>query len=230
MIADAEAILDEMPDTYPTSGQALYRKGVAERMQGKYGEAITSFTDAILLLPAGESGGYAADAYLKRGMCWHKQDENRLARGDFEQAAAIDYTDPRPHMWIGFTYADEGDFRSAIDAFGEAMAKNPNASLPYINRGLSYVQLGEFQRAAENFNEAMRVEPDNPDNHVKRGRVYLMLKEYRRAFNAFDLALQRDAENIAALEGTAAALRGLGRSSAAETYEQRAADLKAKQE
>jgi tetratricopeptide (TPR) repeat protein len=227
VIADAETILDEVPDTYPVSGQALYRKGVAERMEGKYGKAITSFTDAILLLPAGESGGYAGQAYLKRGMCWHNQGEYRLARGDLEQSASMDYTDPLPHLWMGFTYAAEGDFRAAIDAFGEAIAKNPNASLPYINRGLSYVQLGELQRASENFAEAVRVEPDNPENHVKRGRVYLMMEEYQRAFNAFDLALQRDAENIRALEGTAAALRGLGRASAAETYENRVEELKA---
>jgi tetratricopeptide (TPR) repeat protein len=227
VIADAETVLDEIPDTYPTSGQALYRKGVAERMQGQYGKAITSFTDAILLLPSGESGGYAGQAYLKRGMCWFNQDENRLARGDLEQAAAMDYTDPLPHMWMGFTHAAEEDFRSAIDEFGEAIAKNPNASLPYINRGLSYVQLGEFQRAAENFAEAVRVEPDNADNHVKRGQVYLMQDNFQKAFNAFDLALQRDAENIQALEGTATALRGLGRTSAAETYQQRAEELKA---
>jgi tetratricopeptide (TPR) repeat protein len=226
VVADSEAILDEVPDTYPTSGQALYRKGVAERMQGKYGKAITALTDAILLLPAGESGGYAGQAYLKRGMCWFNQGENRLARGDLEQAASMDYSDPLPHLWLGYTFAAEKDFRSAIDAFGEAIAKNPNSSLPYINRGLSYVQLGELQRAAENFAEAVRVEPDNPDNHVKRGRVNLMMEDYQRAFNAFDLALQRDPENIAALEGAAAALRGLGRSSAAQTYEQRAEDLK----
>lgn len=229
VIADTETILDELPDTYPTSGLALYRKGVAERMQGKYGKAITSFTDAILLLPTGESGGYAGPAYLKRGMCWFNQGENRLARGDLQQAAAMDYTDPLPYLWMGFSHAAEEDYRSAIDEYGEAIAKHPNASLPYINRGLAYVQLGEFNRAAENFAEAVRVEPDNPENHVKRGRVYQMMEEYQRAFNAFDLALQRDPENIQALEGTAEALRGLGRSSAAETYERRAEELKAKQ-
>lgn len=229
VIADCEAILDEMPDTYPTSGQALFRKGVAERMQGQYGKAITSLTDAILLLPPGESGGYAAQAYLKRGMCWFNQDEFRLARGDLQQAASLDYTDPLPHLWMGFTYASEDNFRSAIDAFGEAIAKNPNASLPYINRGLAYVQLGEMQRAAENFAEAVRVEPGNADNHVKRGRVYLLMEDFKKAFNAFDLALQREEDNVQAVEGAAAALRGMGRSAAAETYENRAQQLKAQQ-
>lgn len=229
-INDADAVLAEMPEQYPISGNALYTKGVAERMQGNFGEAIKALTDAIQQLPPGESGSYASEAYRKRGICWHLQGENRLARGDFQQAAAIDYTDPLPHMWTGFTFVEEGDYRSAIDAYGEAIAKNPNFPLPYINRGLAYLQLGEYNRAADNFNEAIRVEPSNPDSHVKRGLTYMMLEDYQKALNAFDLALQYDEDNIEALEGTIEALRQLGRSSTAETYAKRIDDVKAKKD
>lgn len=226
VIADADVVLAENPEQYPLSGQALYRKGVALRMEGKYGEAIKAFTDAIQQLPSGDSGSYAAEAYQKRGICWHMQGENRLARGDFQQAASIDYADPLPHLWIGYTFAEEGDYRSAIDAYGEAIARNPSFSLPYINRGLAYVQLGEYQRAADNFNEAIRVEPDSADNFVKRGRAYMMLEEFEKAYNSFHLATLNDENNAEAFEAAAAALRQLGRASAAETYETRARELK----
>ncbi len=229
VIADANAVLAEAPDQYPLSGQALYRKGVALRMESVFGEAIKAFTDAIQQLPAGESGSYAPEAYLKRGICWHMQGENRLARGDFQQAATMDYTDPRPHLWMGFTYDEEGDFRSAIDAFGEAISKNPNFSLPYVNRGLAYVQLKEYQRAVDNFIEATRVDPTNPENHLKRAHTYMMMEEHEKAFNAYDLALQFDESNAAAFEGAARALRALGRDAAAETYESQAQKLKTEQ-
>lgn len=225
VIADADSVLEEMSDQYPISGQALYRKGVAERMQGMYGEAIKAFTDAIQQLPAGDAGSYAAEAYLKRGICWHMQGENRLARGDFQQAAAIDYADPLPHMWIGFTFAEEKDYRAAIDAYGEAISRNPNFSLPYINRGLAYVQLGEYNRAADNFNEAIRVEPNNADNFLKRGLVYMKLEEFEKAYNSFHLATLNDDENAKAFEAAAKALRELGRDTAAETYASRAREL-----
>jgi tetratricopeptide (TPR) repeat protein len=227
VIANADAVLKEVPEQYPISGQALFRKGVALRMQGKYGEAITAFTDAIQQLPAGESSGYAPEAYLKRGICWHYQDENRLARGDFQQAAAMDYTDPLPHLWTGYTYVAEDDYRAAIESFGEAISRNPNFSLLYINRGLAYVQLREYRRAADNFNEAVRVEPTNAENFVKRGRVYMLLEEYQKAYNSFHLATLRDEENAEAFEGAAEALRALGRAGAAETYEKRVEELKA---
>lgn len=225
---DADAVLAEMPDTFPVSGQALYRKGVALRMQEKYGEAIKAFTDALQLVPAGESAPYTTNAYLKRGICWFLQDENRLARKDFLLAAASDYTDPLPHMWTGFTFAAEDDFRSAIDSYGEAINKNPNFALPYINRGLAYAALDEYQRAADNFNEAILVEPSNPELYAQRGRAYMLMEEYDKAFNSFELAALNDDQNSQVFESAAETLRALGRSALAEKYEQRAQELKEK--
>ncbi|QEG33684.1 tetratricopeptide repeat protein [Bythopirellula goksoeyrii] len=225
---DADAVLSELPDTFPVSGQALYRKGVALRMQDKYGEAIKAFTDALQLVPAGESAPYTTNAYLKRGICWFLQDENRLARKDFLLAAASDYTDPLPHMWTGFTFAAEDDFRSAIDSYGEAINKNPNFALPYINRGLAYAALDEYQRAADNFNEAILVEPTNPDLYNQRGRAYMLMEEYDKAFNSFELAALNDDQNSQSFEAAAETLRSLGRNALAEKYEQRAQELKEK--
>ncbi len=226
VIADTEAILAENPDAYPMSGQAHFRKGVALRLQNLYGEAIKAFTDAIQAIPAGETGAYAAEAYLKRGICWHMQGENRLARGDLEQAASLEYTDPLPHLWIGFTFAEEEDFRAAIDSYGEAISKNPNFALPYVNRGLAYVQLNEYQRAADNFNEAIRVDPANAEHFIKRGDAYMLLEEFEKAYNSFHLATLNDDKNATAFHMAAESLKALGRDSLAGQYESRAQALK----
>ncbi|TWU30057.1 tetratricopeptide repeat protein [Bythopirellula polymerisocia] len=228
VIDDADAVLSEMPDTFPSSGQALYRKGVALRMQGLYGEAIKAFTDALQQIPPGESAPYITNAYLKRGMCWFSQGENRLARGDFLLAAASDYTDPLPHLWTGYTFAEEGDYRSAIESYGEAINKNPTFSLPYVNRGLAYVALDEYQRAADNFNEAIRVEPTTSDHFAKRGYAYMLMEEYDKAFDSFNLSSLYDENNPEAFEAAAQTLRSLGRNALAEKYEQRAQELKEK--
>ncbi len=225
---DADAVLEEMPDTFPFSGQALYRKGVALRMQGNYAEAVKAFTDALQLIPAGETAPYNTNALLKRGICWFLQGENRLARGDFLLAAASDYTDPLPHLWTGFTFAEEEDYRSAIDSYGEAINKNPNFALPYINRGLAYAALEEYQRAADNFNEAIRVEPTTSEHFAKRGYAYMLMEDYDKAFDSFTLASLYDDENAEVFEAAAETLRSLGRSGLAEKYEQKAQELKEK--
>jgi len=226
-LSNTEAILDDYPDTFPQSGQAMHRKGLALRMQGRYGEAIKAFTDAIQLIPPGESAAYVADALRKRGICWHLQGEDRLARGDFELAAAVNYEDPLPHLWIGFTHAQEEDYRAAIESYGRAIARQPDFSRAYINRGLAYIKLNEYQRAVDNFNDAIRHEPSEARHFYKRGIAYMEMEEFERAHNSFEHAMLNDDTYAAAFRKAAQTARELGRDNVAAELESRARELEA---
>ena len=225
VIADSETVLNEFPDRFPESGIALFRKGLALRMQEKFGEAIIALNAAIRLVPAGTASQYGADAYLKRGICWHYQGQEGLARGDFEQAATIAFEDPRPHLWIGYTYSQEGEYRKAIESFGDAISKNASFPLPYVNRGLAYIQLGDYEKAVDNFNEAIRSEPNEANHFHKRGVAYLLLEDPLRAFDSFEHALLRDKEHDQARRGASRALQALERSGLADEYLKRAEEL-----
>ncbi|MCH2114586.1 MAG: tetratricopeptide repeat protein [Pirellulales bacterium] len=228
VIVDADAVLAEEPDRYPVSGRALYRRGLALRMQGRLSEAIKSLDEAIQIAPVGTEGGYLAEAYQKRGICWHYQEQGSLARGDFEAAANISFEDPLPPLWIGYTYAQEGDYRQAVKSFGEALAKNPAFPLVYVNRGLAYVQLKEYKRGVDNFNEAIRHESEEiakARHFYKRGVAYLWLEEHQKAFESFHHATLNDTKYQAAFSQAAAALEKLGKSNLAEQYQQRARAL-----
>jgi len=226
VIADTDVVLGEFPDRYPEAGVALLRRGLALRLLGRFAEASKALTDAIQLVPAGSESPYLAEAYLKRGICWHYQGQDSLARGDFQEAASIDFEDPLPQLWIGFTYAQEQDYRAAIESYGEAIAKDPSFALAYVNRGLAYMQLGEFKKAIENFNEAIRNEPTHASHFYKRGVAHLRLHEYQKAFDSFHLATLNDENMAEAFDGAAKALKGLGRSELAAQYERRANALK----
>ena len=225
VIADTDRVLEEYPDRFPNSGLALFQRGSAMRLQGRLNEAIKSLTDAIQIIPSGTEAPYQADAYLKRGICWHYQGQDSLARGDFEQAASINFSDPLPHLWIGITYAQEGDYRSAIESYGNAIAKAPNFPAPYVNRGLAYMQLEGYQKAIDNFNEAIRNEPSEPEHFFKRGLAYMKLEDYQKAFDSFHLATLNDETMGKAFRGAAKALEAMGRSGLAEQYENRAKAL-----
>ncbi len=211
VIEDTDAILREFPDRFPQSGVALHRRGMALRMQNKYEEAITAFTDAIQLIPPGNEATYTGEAYLLRGICWFYQGQNKLARGDFKEAASKSLEDPRPYLWIGYTQAEEQEFRKAIESYGEAAARNPSYSLAYANRGLSYMQLEDYDKAIDNFNEAIRAEPTEPKHFYKRGIAHEELGEWQKALHSYNLALLRDDQFQDAREGAARALRQLGR-------------------
>ncbi len=224
-ISDSDAVLEEFPDRYPESGLALYQRGLALRLQGKLGEAIKSLTDAIQLAPPGEEGSYVSEAYLKRGICWHYQEQSSLARGDLEQSAAINFEDPLPHLWIGFTYAQEEKFREAIDNYGEAISRNGSFPRVYVNRGLAYMHLKQYKKGVDNFNEAIRTEPNE---HLKarhfymRGIAHLKLGEDQKAFDSFHLATLNDETYKPAFHQAAEASKRLGQPGLSEQYEKRA--------
>jgi tetratricopeptide (TPR) repeat protein len=224
-IADSNAVLKEFPDRYPESGLALFRRGSALRFQGKLGEAIKSFTEAIQLAPAGEVGSYISEAYLKRGICWHYQEQGSLARGDLAQSASINFEDPLPHLWIGFTYAQEGKFREAIDHYGEAISRNASFPLVYVNRGKAYMQLKQYKKGVQNFNEAIRTEPNEiamARHFYRRGIAHMRLEEYQKAFDSFHLATLNDKSFKPAMQKKAEALRKLGKPGLAEQYDRQA--------
>lgn len=219
VIADAKRILEEYPDRYPQSGLGHYQRGLAERMLGQYGEAIKSFTAAIQSTPAGQQAPYLASAYLRRGICWHYQGYDDLARGDFEQSASVNFVDPVPHFWMGLSHANEKDYREAIVKYGEAIAKDPSFALAYVNRGLAYHQLKDYERAISSFNDAIRNEPTNAEHYYKRGYCHMEIGEYEKAVNSFRSALLNDPNMTKAQKRMAEAQRELGNPNLSQQYE-----------
>ena len=219
IVADTEFVLEEFPDRFPDAGTAQFRKGLAKRMQGLFAEAITAFTDSLQIIPAGQTASYAGEAYLYRGICWFYQGQTSLARGDFKEAAAQNFADPLPHLWIGFTQAKDGDYRRAIESYGEAAAKSPNFSLAYVNRGLAYMQLKDYEKAGDNFNRAIRAEPTEPSHYYKSGRAHEAQGRWQEALAFYNLALQRNSEYEDARSGAARSLQALGRSNLSEIQE-----------
>jgi len=225
VVADADAVLAEFPDRFPESGLALFRRGVALRLQELYSEAIIALTKAIQMIPPGSDSTYSGEAYLLRGICWYYQGQNSLAFGDFKEAASQSPEDSRPHLWIGYTHAEEGDYRKAIESYGEAAAKNPAFSLPYVNRGLAYMQLKDFDKAVDNFNDAIRAEPTEPKHFYKRGRAHELLGEPQKALDSYQLALLLDGEFADANRGAARAMQALGRPELSNQYQNRASPI-----
>jgi tetratricopeptide (TPR) repeat protein len=223
-VADANAVLATYEDRYPESGQALFRRGRAERLLEQYSNAVDSFTKSVQGIPPGQDAAYASEAFLFRGICFFYIGSLELARGDFQQASATGngFGDPRVYLWIGFTYHQRGDYRLAIDAYNEAIAKSPNFAIAHINKGRAYMDLSEYDRAVECFGNAIRSEPDVGENYYYVGKAYLEQEDFQQAKEFLNLALLKDNPQPKMFQAMAAALRGLGRDDLAEEYERRA--------
>jgi tetratricopeptide (TPR) repeat protein len=224
VLGDCDAVLAIYPDRYPESGYAMYRRGRAERMLERYSDAINSFKNAIQIVPAGQDIDYLSDAYLYRGICWYYIGSLPLARGDFEQASSLGggFQDPRIFLWIGITYHKEGDYRRAIDAYSQAIAKSPGFALAHVNKGRAYMDLQEYDKAIASFNNAIRTEPDVGANYYNVGMANIKLENYERAVEFLNLALRQKDPTSDMYRAMAMALRGLGRDGLADEYERQA--------
>jgi tetratricopeptide (TPR) repeat protein len=223
-IAGANSVLDLYDDRFPESGYALFRRGRAERMLERYADAITSFKEAIQLVPPAQDVNYLSDAYLYRGICWYYIGSLDLARGDFEQASSMGggFQDPRVYLWIGFTYHRQENYRQAIDYYSQAIAKSPLFALAHVNKGRAYMDLREYNKAIESFNNAIRSEPDVGDHYYMAGRAYIQLADFQKAVDFLNLALRQRNPKPEMYRAMAEALRGLGRNELADQYERQA--------
>jgi tetratricopeptide (TPR) repeat protein len=224
------AQLDEKnPSQKSWLAAALFTRGIAERMVGQLGAAVRTLTHAIELrstLPPDDSTGpFLADAYYRRGICFHMIGEDKMAISDFESASHLVAGDARPNLWEGFTYAKIGDYQQALRAYGDAIAASDRFTPAYYNRGLSYMMIGNYKKAIADFNDAIRLEPANAEYYFKRGIAYEQMGDSQKASESFSAAIEFDKKHAGAHRHMADALQKLGRSELASPYRQKADQL-----
>lgn len=221
-IAECEQLLKNLPDTQTGAAirsAALFRRGVGERLLGRLGDAVKSFSEAIELNPG------LAEAYFRRGVCFREMDEEMLALRDFEHAAAIEFDTPRAYFWQGLTWAKMGDYYKAIKAYGEAIDQSERYVPAYVNRGLAYMQLRDYKKAINDFNEAIRLQSTTADHYYKRGVAYSLDGQHVKAVTSLMNAIKFDDKMSEAHKALANELELLGRSELAQEYRRRAAEL-----
>lgn len=210
------AQIGDAPQYAAARAAALFNRGVALRLQGKYGEAIDNLSEAIQINP--EMG----EAYFRRGICFHNIGEDRLAVSDFKQAATINLADSRARLWEGFTYAKMGDYYEAVRAYGQAIADSDRYTPGYVNRGLVYMLLGENDKAVADFDEAIRLEPTNAEHYFKRGVALAKQGKHQEAADSFANAITFNNHHVAAHRHMADAMDALGKSDLGDEYRRQA--------
>ncbi len=91
-------------------------------------------------------------------------------------AAAQTGTEPEALLATGVQLHQAGDFLGAIQAYQDALAKEPGRFDARSNLGAAYVHLGRYADAIEQYQKALAVDPDNT-----RVRFNLALALYKAA-------------------------------------------------
>ncbi len=105
-------------------------------------------------------------AYLKLGNNLRAMHQYQKALTAFETVRKINPELLTSYRYIGDTYADLKDYRSAIKYYNTAISKasedDPDLWVVYFSRGTSFYQIQDIPNTYQDMRKALQLNPDNP--------------------------------------------------------------------
>ncbi len=106
---------------------------------------------------------------------------------------AVEYRDrlPKEHdipLLAGYVYKHDGKPELAVDAFTEALRRNPEVATAYVNRGFVLNDLHRPAEAAADFRRALKLEPNNGETHLGLAYAELNLHHAEAAIRESEIA------------------------------------------
>ncbi len=188
--------------------------------QGKYGEAVAHFTEALRLIPDYDKvhnnfanvlyaqGKYEdavahfaealrlnphyADAHYNLGVILQAQGRYQAAEAHYAEAVRLrpGYADARKNFGV-VLYA-QGKYEAAATHFAEALRLNPDYADAHNSLGTILSRERRYGEAQAHFAEAVRLRPDNARAHYNLGIVLSRLGSYEAARAQFAEAIRLD--------------------------------------
>jgi tetratricopeptide (TPR) repeat protein len=138
--------------------QILVAAGDAGFEQGRYEEALRSYTKAYLL--AASLPQTAAFIQVKMGNVYMAQRRFDLALASFQKAISSDPTYALAHNNLGEALGEGRQYTRALESFNKAISLDPKLSRARYNVGITYGRLGNLKYAEFVFRLLIRDRPD----------------------------------------------------------------------
>jgi len=158
--------------------------GIALVEEGKFEEAIMSFSKAILIAP-----DYLVP-YINRGNTYEKIGHDQKAIDDYNQVIRIKPNHSIPYYDRGIVYKKLRQYLSALEDFNKAIYYKPDHPKYYYARGTVYEKLGQYQKAIEDYTQAVILKEDYADAYHNRGMIYGIMGKYQIAIDDFNKAIK----------------------------------------
>ena len=108
----------------------------------------------------------------------------------FNQAIALNASQPEAYIGQGIAYSGLGNNLEAIQHYDKAIQLNSNFAEAYYNRGLSHYELGNEEKALEDYNLAIQNQPNYAQAYLERGGAHYELNNPSAAMADFQKAAQ----------------------------------------
>lgn len=190
----AEANLQALPDLdeavrhCPDDAEALFERGDALRMTGRYDEALRDLAEAIRLRADWPQAVGSRGATLS-GMGRHEE-----ALSELGEALRLD----PGYAWAR---AQRGVVCRRLKRYDESLAElehavrlNPGYAFGHAQKGATLRAMGRAREAVRALSRAISLNPDIPWYYTERGEALRGLRRFSRAVAEFDRALALDPE------------------------------------
>ena len=91
---------------------------------------------------------------------------------------------------LGVTHHQRGEYKEAIEYYGQAIAINPKLATAYNNRGDAKNNLSNYKEAIADFDKAIEINPQHAKAYNNRGIVKAKLGNHKEAIQDFDKAIE----------------------------------------
>ncbi len=156
----------QLVSDYPDSSLAHYILGVAYGKMSFFGDAASSFQQAIKLKPD------YVDAWNNLGWAYTQSGKFPEAVGVFEQLVKFSPKDAQVWSNLGGVQARLGHQADAISAYQMAIQLKPDYADAHFNLGAAYANQGKSEEAVKSFRRALKYEPKFAEAWFNLGVVY----------------------------------------------------------
>lgn len=99
-----------------------------------------------------------------------------------------DYT-AEDYFYLGLTFEQRGDFKKAIEVYGQAIESDPQYADAYNNRAVAKRALDNLDGAIADYNQAIELNPQHAPAYNNRGIAKYHSGDYQGAITDFDQAI-----------------------------------------
>ena len=143
--------------------------------QKKYNEAATSLNLLV------ESSPDNTQLHYLRAMLNQKAGDLKAAVNDYNFLLEHRAADEQVFNNMGAIYANDKEYKQAMDLFVQAAAKAPDAVEVHDNLAQLFMRTGDYSRARDEYNIVVSSEPKNTTALYNLGVAYMNIADYAKA-------------------------------------------------
>ena len=121
-------------------------------------------TAAAAALAESALGAGHKEAILYNLTAWQHEEQGQFDEAErlMREALLLYADDPTLHLGLGVVLRKQGKLKAAVDAFEQAIERDPGYASAWFERGATFERGGAIGDASADFTHALRLEPRNP--------------------------------------------------------------------